>query len=345
MLHRPATFEDIVGCESIKEMIKREAFSAQARNQQFPHMLVYGGPGLGKTTIASLVASQMGDVEFKTFLSNVFRTKEDVKQMLSELNYSEGYDERSGNIIGKIKPTVVFLDEIHQIKRNVQEAFFQAMEDFVFTAEEKDRWSSTNKKRVYWVPRFTLIGATTQAGDLDGPFRERFGIQISLDFYSTEEICEILRRYCKRNEIKFTEKGLINIAKRSRGTARRAINYLDRSLTTLIILKANTIDEDIAEETFNLLGIDNIGLDSLDMRLLKYLYSIYPQKIGINRLSSVLNVADNILKDITEPYLLRSGLIDATPGGRMISELGMRYCEDNNLVPKIETEAGISGRV
>lgn len=344
MIYRPTSLSDIVGCDNVKEIIRREAQAAKIRNTSFPHMLISAGPGLGKTTISNVIATEMG-TKFESYLSNVMSTKDDIQSLLHKIAIdSTGYD-KDGNIIDKINPPVIFLDEIHQMKRNVQEAFFQAMEDFIFTVNVKDPYSGENRKKIYWVPRFTLIGATTRAGDLDGPFRERFKLFASLNLYTDNEIMEIIIRFCRKNELDYTDEAISLIAKRCRGIARKAVNFIERTITTLVILNKKKITKEVVEETFALLGIDDCGLDEIDIKTLKYLYTIYPQKIGVLRLASILNVTENILKDVIEPYLLRIGLIEATPSGRIISDAGREYCVRTGIIKLSHSENGISGSI
>ena len=331
---RPQTLNDIIGCDHIKSALTIAIEASKQKNDAIPHILLCGGPGLGKTAISNVIANERG-VGFKSVLSNVFRKREDVQNLLAEIN-DTGYDS-TGKIVSQIQPSIIFLDEIHQLQKKIQECFFQAMEDFKFTVETKDIYSATTKKDEKWVPKFTLIGATTNIGMLDKPFIDRFSLHFTLNLYAPSELLIMLVNYCDRAKIKCPTDALSIIAERSRGIARRAINFLERSRDTAIYLKKPVVDIQAIEETFKLLNVDKIGLEDIDIQVLSYLYRSYPQKIGAERLSSVIGIPENVLKEIVEPYLLRQGFIYPTPSGRIISEAGIKYCEENSLIPTTTT--------
>lgn len=345
-LFRPETLDELIGCSNIKTAIRVSLVSAIKQNREFPHTLIYGGPGLGKTTISNIIAKESGS-DFKVLISDVIKKKTDVQTLLSSLN-SEGYDE-DGNIVGMIKPTVLFLDEIHQLNRDCQEAFFQAMEDNVFTATGHNRVNGKEEKIVYWVPRFTLIGATTRAGQLDQPFIERFKLIFTLNLYSNEEIGLIIKRYCLIKQVQITDEAIVEIAVRSRGVARKCINFIERCIDTSIFISpgdtSRLINKDVVQKSFEILGIDSSGLEQLDIQILLYLYKIYPQKVGVARLAGILNITETALKEIIEPYLLRQGLIEATPSGRIISESGMEYLERTKAVKGYSSASKFGGKI
>ncbi len=319
--------------------------ASKAQNQEFPHTLIYGGSGLGKTTLSNIIAKERG-TDFKVFLSEIFKKKEDVRNLFASLN-SDGYDE-DGNAIGELKPSVIFLDEIHQLNKQVQEGFFQAMEDLIYTSSEKNRFNGKEDKVTFWVPKFTLIGATTKPGSLEQPFINRFRLVFTLKLYSTEEICQIIDRYCKSRLIKIDNDAIASIANRSRGVARKCINFVERCIDTSIYLNGIdniNITSKVVEETFKILNIDENGLDLLDLQVLQYLYKVYPQKVGIARIAGIVNITEIALKEIVEPYLLRQGFIEATPGGRIISEAGMNYLERNKLIEKSSSSSRYGGKI
>lgn len=330
---RPQNLNEFIGCDDIKKSIEVALVSSVERNNPFPHTLIYGAPGLGKTSLSNVIANER-NVPFKEYLSNIFSGKEDIRNLLSEFN-ADGYDE-DGKIIDKISPTIVFLDEIHQLNKKTQESLFQAMEDYQFTWEERDVLSGKFKKVVFWVPKFTLIGATTKPGLLDKAFLERFKLILTLKLYNEEEIVIILKNYLDKIRFNYNLSALFLIAKRSRGIARKAINFTERCIDTATYLKRNSLEDSIIEETFKILNINDDGLELLDMEVLNYLYSIYPQKIGISRLASIVNITDTAYTDIIEPYLIRMRLIHITPSGRVISEKGMEYIDKNKLVSSVK---------
>lgn len=327
--YRPKSLDELIGCDDVKDTIRVALSASIAKNDSFPHTLICGGPGLGKTTIAKVIAAERG-TEFKELLANVIKTKSDVKNLLSSLCF-DGYGD-NGVVTGKLKPTIVFLDEIHMLDKKVQEAFFQAMEDFSYSADKRNPSNGSIVKHTYWVPRFTLIGATTKMGMLDRAFIERFRLKFDLNPYSNDELIKIAKIHAQKLMYPVNDEALNSIAMRSRGIARRSINFLDRAFDTMLSMRQSLIDKEITEKTFKLLRVDSLGLESTDIQVLKCLYTIYPQKVGIARLANILNVGEVALKEIVEPYLLREGLIDATPGGRMITEKGMSYCEKTGII-------------
>ena len=340
--YRPESLNEMIGCNDIKDTIRVALSASVKRNDAFPHALICGGPGLGKTTIAKIIAKER-KTDFKEFLANVLKTKTDVKNLLGSLSI-EGYDD-NGVIKSKIEPTVVFLDEIHMLDKKVQEAFLQAMEDFTFSADKRNPYTGVISKQAFWVPRFTLIGATTKMGMLDRAFIDRFKLKFDLNPYSEEELVEIARLHASKFRYPADEFSLKAIAIRSRGTARKALNFLDRAFDTMLSMKTDIIDEPVITRTFELLRVDSLGLENIDAQVLKFPYMIYPQKVGIARLSNTLNIGEVALKDIVEPYLLRQGLIEATPSGRMIIEKGLLYCEKNGIIVKDAAQGATIRRV
>ncbi len=338
-LFRPQKLEELIGCDNIKQAIRIAIDASFIKNDAFPHTLLYGNPGLGKTSLSNIIAKERGG-DFKVYLADVFRNRADVQILMGQLNFDNHTDDNTDefspkfNVVGPIKPTVIFLDEIHKLKRDTQEAFFQAMEENVFTIEKINRVNGAKEKNLCWVPKFTLIGATTRAGDLDRAFVERFKLTFTLSLYKDEEIFVILKQYSDKTNILVSDDAIVEIAKRSRGVPRKAINYLERSRDMSLFLGAKEITKQITLKTFETLQIDDNGLEPLDSEVLAYLYKVYPSKVGVTRLASILNITENVLKEIVEPYLLRQGLIEATPGGRLITELGMIYCDKHNLSKK-----------
>lgn len=340
--YRPKSLEELIGCDGAKETIRVALSASKVRNDAFPHTLITGAPGLGKTTISKILAKERGS-NFKEFLANIVRTKDDVKNLLASLDF-EGYTDE-GEIEGEIKPTILFLDEIHMLDKKCQEAFFQAMEDFTFSSDKKNSLSDKTEKKAYWVPRFTLIGATTKVGMLDKAFIERFKLKFDLEPYSEADLIKIIMLNVAGFDCTITEDAAQDIAKRSRGVARKAINFLERAFDTAIFLQTKVINKQVIEKTFELLHIDSLGLESIDIQVLRYLYTIYPQRVGVARLSNLLSVGEIALKDIVEPYLLRQGLIDATPGGRIITEKGMVYCDKTGIVDQTISTPTVTRRI
>lgn len=346
---RPKNLDQVVGNDHIKSAIRVSIGAAKHKNDAFPHTILYGPPGTGKTTLASIIGNEMGG-GVKTYLANVFTSRRDVQNLLNELNFENHEnnpdpDKFEPILTGPIKPTIVFLDEVHQLPKKVQECFFQAMEDNKFTVDEPDLQSGKRKKTVYWVPKFTLIGATTKPGSLDKAFLERFKLTFTLNPYSEDELARMVSAACERNEIKIQQSAVREIAQRARGIARKALNFVERAYDTALHLEREVIDKRVTEKTFELLNIDGTGLESLDIQVLQYLYKIHPQKIGLDRLSGILNVTENVVKDVIEPYLMRQGLIQAAPKGRFITEKGIEYCAKHRLIPQEEDATRASRRI
>lgn len=326
---RPQTLNEMSGCDALKKTIIVTLNSSRMRNDSFPHTLIYGGPGLGKTTLANIIANEMGG-EFKYFLANSFKDRNDVQGLMAKLN-SDGYDD-NGQIVEKINPTIIFLDEIHQLKLRTQESFFEAMEDFRFTVTKEDPHSGEEIKQLFWVPKFTLIGATTRPGELDKPFMDRFKLSLTLTPYTEEQLAQIIDKALTTLEVPHDDVAVLEIAKRSKGVARKAVNYCERVRDVFYCYDEPIANKQIVEEAFQLIDVDPVGLEKMERDLLSYLYKIHPQKIGINRLSNILGVTDSLITDVAEPYLLKNDFIQATPGGRMITDKGIEYCERNKMV-------------
>ncbi len=353
---RPDSLQSLVGCENIKEAIKVALRSSVVRNDAFPHTLIYGGAGLGKTTIGNAIAKERGG-DFQIYLANIFKTRLDVQNLMNKLNFENHYDTTPDDpdgfgvptakfkVTDRIKPTVIFLDEIHKLSRDVQECFFQAMEDNAFTQEVRNPQNGKIEKFIGWVPKFTLIGATTRAGDLDRPFVDRFKLQLTLHLYSDKEIETILTNYAKRLALKISNEAIVEIARRSRGIPRKSISFIERARDMSIYMGIDGITKDVTDKTFETHEVNETGLEPNDTQILKYLYKIFPRKAGVARLAGELNVTENVMKEVIEPYLLRQGLMDVTPSGRIITPAGMIYCERNNLLPQDVTPEGATRRI
>ena len=299
---RPKTFDEYVGQSALKDTLKITIESAKKREQPIDHMLFYGPPGLGKTTIASVIANEM-NVGIKISSAPALERPRDIIGILMNLKAGE----------------ILFIDEIHRLNKVAEEILYPAMEDFVIDMTTGK--SQTAKNLRIPVPKFTLIGATTKAGALSGPLRDRFGIIHRLEFYTIEEIEEVLFRTSKILDIEVDKKGLNVMALRSRGTPRIANRIIKRVRDYAIVKYDGKINEAIATEALDLLKIDKSGLDNTDRALLNLIIDKFAGgPVGIETIAAALGEDTKTIEDVYEPYLLQSGLLERTPRGRKASQ-------------------------
>ena len=304
---RPKTFENYVGQTELKETLKISIEAAKKRETNLDHMLFYGPPGLGKTTLAGVVAEQMG-AELKITSAPALERPRDIIGILMSLKGGE----------------ILFIDEIHRLNKVTEEILYPAMEDFYLDMTTGK--SQSVKTMRLPLPKFTLIGATTKAGELSGPLRDRFGIIHRLEFYNFEELSKVVKRTADILDIKITDEGAEVIAKCSRGTPRIANRLVKRVSDFAIVKYDGTITGEVAKESLKALKIDEYGLDSTDRALLKMIVEKYDGgPVGINTLAAALGEDIRTLEDVCEPYLLQIGLLQRTPQGRKISPEGYRH--------------------
>lgn len=304
---RPKTFENYIGQGSLKETLKISIEAAKRRELPLDHLLFYGPPGLGKTTLAGVIANQM-DVEIKITSAPALERPRDIIGILMSLKGGE----------------ILFIDEIHRLNRVAEEILYPAMEDFFLDMTTGK--SQTVKTLRVPVPKFTLIGATTKAGALSGPLRDRFGIIHRLEFYSIEELTQVVKRTAQILDLKITEEGAHAIAKRSRGTPRIANRLVKRVSDYALVKHDGDITEKIANRSLDILKIDDFGLDNTDRSLLRLIIEKYDGgPVGIETLSAALGEDVRTIEDVCEPYLLQAGFLQRTPRGRKASPEAMRY--------------------
>lgn len=299
---RPRFLKDYIGQEKLKETLSIYIEAAKKRKQSLDHCLFYGPPGLGKTTISNIIANELG-VHCKITSGPAIEKPGEIAAILN--NLSEG--------------DVLFVDEIHRLNRQVEEVLYPAMEDFaidVLLGKE----SSTRSIRLD-LPRFTLVGATTRAGLLSAPLRDRFGIIGKLEFYKEEELEEIVLRSAKVLSISIDKGGAKSIALRSRGTPRLANRLLKRVRDFAEIKYNGVIHKEVAEDALDLLDVDTLGLDAYDRQ---YLWNLIEKfsggPVGVETLATSLGEDRGTLEDMIEPYLILQGLIDRTPRGRIATK-------------------------
>ena len=303
---RPKTFDDYIGQSALKETLKISIEASKKREVALDHLLFYGPPGLGKTTLAGVIANELG-TSIKITSAPALERPRDIIGILMSLKAGE----------------VLFIDEIHRLNKIAEEILYPAMEDF--TLDITTGKSQTVKTLRVAVPKFTLIGATTKAGALSGPLRDRFGIIHRLEFYNIDELKAVIMRTAKILETDIEEQGAYAIAKRSRGTPRIA-NRLVKRVADFAIVKYNgKITESIANEALDNLCIDAFGLDNTDRAMMKLIVEKYDGgPVGVETLAAALGEDVKTIEDVYEPYLLQSGLIQRTPRGRKVSPEGYR---------------------
>lgn len=304
---RPKTFDNYIGQSSLKETLKISIEAAKKRELPLDHLLFYGPPGLGKTTISGIIANEMG-VDIKITSAPALERPRDIIGILMSLKGGE----------------ILFIDEIHRLNKIAEEILYPAMEDF-YLDMTTGKGQSVKTLRVP-VPKFTLIGATTKAGALSGPLRDRFGIIHRLEFYTTEELSQVVKRTADILDIKITQDGAEAIARRSRGTPRIANRLVKRVGDFALVKYDGKITKDIANESLDILKIDEMGLDNTDRNLLKLIIEKFDGgPVGIETIAAALGEDVRTLEDVCEPYLLQSGFIQRTPRGRKVSPEALRY--------------------
>lgn len=296
---RPSTLSEFVGQEKLKENLSIFIKAASMRQEPLDHILFSGPPGLGKTTLANIIANEL-NVNIKTTSGPVLERPGDLAAILTSLSDRD----------------VLFIDEIHRLPRIVEEVLYPAMEDFQLDIIIGQGPSARTLKLN--LPRFTLIGATTRTGLLTSPLRDRFGILMRLEFYTPEELKAIILRSARILGISITPEAALEIARRSRGTPRVA-NRLLRRIRDFADVKGNgIIDLDIARYGLNALDVDEKGLDEMDRKLLRVIIEKFSGgPVGIESLSASLREEKDTIEDVYEPYLMQEGLIERTPRGRL----------------------------
>ena len=299
---RPETIEAYIGQSEVKENIKVFVEAAKIRNEALDHVLLYGPPGLGKTTLAFIIAHELG-TKIKTASGPSIEKTGDLAAILSSLEPGD----------------VLFIDEIHRMPRYIEEVLYPAMEDFSLDIIVGSEGNTRNIK--IDLPPFTLVGATTRAGDLSAPLRDRFGIISKLQFYTTEELTEIVKRTSRVLNMEIDDDAAYELAKRSRGTPRIANRLFKRVRDFALVKGTGKIDLDISKESLERLHIDKIGLDKTDHDLLLAIINKFNGgPVGIEALSSSIGEEVTTIEDVYEPYLLQTGLLKRTARGRMVTD-------------------------
>ena len=308
---RPKSLDDYLGQEKAKEQLKIFIEAAKSRNEQLDHVLLYGPPGLGKTTLASIIANEMG-VNLRITSGPAIERAGDLAAILTNLNEND----------------VLFIDEIHRINRSVEEVLYSAMEDFCLDIII-GKGPSARSIRLD-LPKFTLIGATTRAGMLTNPLRDRFGVICKLDYYTVDELAKIVVRSSEILGAEIQIGGATEIAKRSRGTPRIANRLLKRVRDFAQIKADGIITHQVAKDALEALEVDSLGLDSIDKKMLLAVINNYGGgPVGLDTLAATIGEESETIEDVYEPYLMQIGFINRTPRGRMVTKL----CYDHFSIP------------
>ena len=315
---RPDSIDEYIGQSEVKDNLNVFIKAAKIREESLDHVLLYGPPGLGKTTLAYIIANELG-VNIKTASGPSIEKSGDLAAILSSLEEGD----------------VLFIDEIHRMPRYIEEILYPAMEDYVLDIIVGTDSSSRNIR--IELPHFTLVGATTRAGDLSSPLRDRFGIISKLQYYTEDELMEIIKRTGRVLNTKISDEASLELARRSRGTPRIANRLFKRVRDFAIVIGNGEITLDITKEALDRLKVDSLGLDDTDYNLLKSIIEKFNGgPVGIEAIASSIGEEQTTIEDVYEPYLLQTGLLKRTSRGRVVTEKayehsGINY-QKGNLV-------------
>ena len=304
---RPQYLKDYIGQEKAKEILKIYIEAAKQRNDALDHVLFYGPPGLGKTTLAGIIANEMG-VNLKVTSGPAIEKPGEMAAILNNLQEGD----------------LLFVDEIHRLNRQVEEVLYPAMEDYAIDIMIGN--GATARSIRLDLPKFTLVGATTRAGMLTAPLRDRFGVIHRLEFYSVEELKLIIQHSAKILNVEIDENGARELARRSRGTPRLANRILKRVRDFAQVKYNGMITEEVAKIALDLLDVDKMGLDHIDRNILMTMIEKFSGgPVGLETLAAAIGEDSGTIEDVYEPYLIKNGFINRTPRGRVVTEYAYKH--------------------
>ena len=299
---RPSLLNEYVGQEAIREQLQIFIAAAKRRGEPLDHLLLFGPPGLGKTTLSRIIANEM-NVNIRTTSGPAIEKPGDLAALLTNLQEND----------------ILFIDEIHRMNRTVEEILYPAMEDYAIDIII-GKGPSANSIRLD-LPRFTLVGATTRAGSLSAPLRDRFGVSLRLELYTPQELAMIVTRSADILDVPIDREGAMEIARRSRGTPRIANRMLRRVRDFAQVRAAGVITQSVADAALTELEVDELGLDSIDRRMLRAIMEFYGGgPVGLDTLAATINEDTVTLEDMYEPYLMQQGFLTRTPRGRCVTQ-------------------------
>ena len=304
---RPRTLEEYIGQDKAKENLRVFMEAAKMRGESLDHVLLYGPPGLGKTTLSAIIAAEMG-VGIRTTSGPAIEKPGDLAALLTNLEPGD----------------LLFIDEIHRLNRSVEEVLYPAMEDYALDIII-GKGPSARSIRID-LPRFTLVGATTRAGQLTAPLRDRFGVTFRLELYTPEQLCRIIRRSAGILDIACDPDGAMELAKRSRGTPRIANRFLKRVRDFAQVIGDGEITAEIAAQALDRLEVDYLGLDAIDRRILSTIIGAYAGgPVGLDTLAAAIGEESVTIEDVYEPYLMQIGFLSRTSRGRCVTRMAYQH--------------------